>query len=117
VGESDAGTAFLEWALTYDGYRRLAGSPDDLFAVIRVGRDHYERAGEVPGWCGVDFLRAWIFWLARRDHHEGYGHLVMPGFEANRELVAVVTALRDHPDAGPRDLPPQSTASVWGGGP
>lgn len=113
--EFDARTRFLDWALTYDGYRRLAGSPDDLYAVIRVGRDHYERAGEVPRWCGVDLLRGWIFWLARRDQHEGYGHLVMPGFEANRELIAVAGALRDHSDVGPEDLPPVSTSPVWGG--
>lgn len=111
----DSGTVFLDWALTYDGYRRLASGPDDLTVLVSHGRDAYERTGEVPRWCGVDFLRGWIFWLARRDHFDGYGHLVQHGTGANRELIAVVAALRAHPDAGPEDLPPPSTAAIWGG--
>ena len=112
--ESDIGTDFLDWALSYDGYQRLAASPDDLRQVIQGGRDSYSRDGVVPTWCGVDYLRGWIFYLARQDHHEGYGHLVTSGFDANKELIAVVGALRAHCAATARDVPPAATAPVWG---
>lgn len=112
--EFDPGTEFLSWALTYNAYQRLGDGPDALTAVISVPRGEFERSGRVPAWCGVDLLRGWIFWLARKDHFEGYGHLVEPGYESNRELRSVVAALRNHPQVGADDLPPASTASVWG---
>jgi hypothetical protein len=96
---SDPREAEAEWAYTYDGYKRLAGEPRYLEAVVDVARDEYRRTGRVPPWCGVDLLRGWAFTLHRIGHfssHDVY----------DREWDAVLQAVRDHPAANPGDLPP-----------
>lgn len=96
----DATTAEVMWALRYDGYRRLAATPEDLVTLLEPARAEYERTRRVPEWCGVDLLRGWAFFLVRRDHHRGGGSL-------DDEWRAVVDALRQHPDAAGDDLPPR----------
>lgn len=95
----------LDWALGYDGYRRLAGSPAKLEKLLRSARNSYTASGRVPEWCGVDFLRGWAFYLARADYFAGGGTF-------GREWVDVLQALDGHPDAGPTDRPPRAGAAL-----
>lgn len=87
------------WALSYDGYRRLAGSPEKLDELLVGARNSYQGQGRVPKWCGVDFLRAWAFYLVRADRFHGGGTLL-------DEWDSVLNTLRGHPDATGADLPP-----------
>lgn len=91
----------LEWALQYDGYRRLANSPEKLERLLRPARNSYRSRGSVPDWCGVDLMRGWAFYLARTDHHAGGGTL-------GEEWCAVLAALSGHPDASPDEVPPSA---------
>lgn len=94
-------TTELTWALSYDGYRRLASDPTALFdRLVRPMRDEFESAGSIPDWCGVDLLRGWLFFLQREDHHGG-------GWppQLGAEWISVLYALFDHPHAGKKDRP------------
>jgi len=99
-----ASQAEVEWAHTYDGYRRLAGTPEQLTKLIQRARNSYASHRRVPNWCGVDFLRGWAFLLVREDRHHGAGSLGV-------EWEAVLDAVRRHPDALPADLPPDPSPS------
>lgn len=92
-----------DWALTYNAYERLAGSPGQLGELLASARDWYESSGQVPDWCGVDLLRGWAFYLARADYFAGGGSL-------DREWSDVLQALRQHPAAEPSDVPPPTAA-------
>ncbi|MCW2634770.1 MAG: hypothetical protein JWQ99_1137 [Blastococcus sp.] len=91
--------AQLDWALRYDGYRRLAASPETLGRLLRSARNSFAAHGVTPDWCGVDLLRGWAFYLARADHQAGGGTLA-------GEWDAVLSALSGHPAARPEDRPP-----------
>ncbi len=96
----DVTQAQIEWALTYDGYRRLASSPEKLEKVLRSARNSYVSRSAVPDWCGVDFLRGWAFYLVRADYQRRGGTL-------SEEWRAVLHALRVHPNASEGDRPPR----------
>ena len=91
----------LEWALTYNAYERLADDPNILGLLLSPLRESFRTEGYVPGWCGVDLLRGWAFYLAREDHFAGGGTL-------GREWQAVLSAIREHPAARRRDKPPRA---------
>src|SRR5665648_355806 len=58
----------IKWAVQYDGYGRLAGdhkSHEALGRLIDPAREEWRRAGRVPDWCGVDFLRGWAYFMVR----------------------------------------------------
>lgn len=93
-----------EWALSYDGYQRLASTPDKLERLLRSARNSLRAHGVVPDWCGVDFLRGWAFYLARADHQAG-------GDTLGDDWQAVLRALANHPEAGPADRPPEAPAT------
>ena len=61
----------LEFALTYDAYRRLADSPQALAPIISPIVDALAAGGGVPVWAGLDLLRGSLFYLQRRTHHWG----------------------------------------------
>ena len=90
---------FLQWAAKYNAYERLAAGPRHLEALLSGVRDEYRRTGLVHEGMGVDLLRGWAFYLFRRDHHVG-------GDTLDGEWRAVVEAVRSHPHAKRRDLPP-----------
>ena len=46
--------ALIDWAHSYNGYERIADSPERLTAVIRPMADEYDRTGVIPEWAGVD---------------------------------------------------------------
>lgn len=58
----------LEWALADE---RLAQDPAGLEHLLGPALDSFLTTGRVPGWCGVDLLRGWAFYLVRDDAAEG----------------------------------------------
>ena len=91
----------IEWAHEYDGYRRLASSPEKLEKLLQSARNSYRAHGRVPEWCGVDFLRGWAFFLVRADRHAGGGTL-------GAEWRDVLDAVNAHPEPSGTDKPPRS---------
>lgn len=91
--------AEVVWAHTYNGYDRLAQTPEALGQLIDPLRREWLSTTRVPDWCGVDLLRGWAFYLAREDRHRGGGTL-------DDEWNAVLNALRSHEAATGADRPP-----------
>lgn len=89
----------IHWAHSYDGYRRIASDSQALLRLLETARNEYRSRGRIPDWCGVDYLRAWAFYLVRADRFAGGGTL-------GDEWVAVLDAVRGHPDATGPDVPP-----------
>ncbi|MAU84674.1 MAG: hypothetical protein CME34_22980 [Gordonia sp.] len=102
-GNADYERELHDWAYRYDGYRRLAASPNQLFKVLEPVRLPYETDGEIPDWAGVDLLRGWAFYVVRAHRFSGWGELR----EEYPEIDAIADAVRLHPDAAASDLPPQ----------
>lgn len=94
--------ALIEWAHEYNGYDRVARSPERLGAVLEPLREEFQRTRVIPDWAGVDLLRAWAFWCARSHRHSG-GY--DPFTEEHPEVLAIVDALRRHPRATDSDRP------------
>lgn len=95
----------LGWALTYDGYGRMADSPESLHEVLRPAMVEYAATRRVPEWCGVDFLRAWAFYRQREHHHVGHGPIA-------EDFYDVLEAIRAHSAARESDLPPARPARL-----
>ena len=89
----------IVWAHMYDGYRRFADSGQAYERLLSLGRDEYRASRRIPHWCGVDYLRAWAFYLVRADRHMGGGTL-------GDEWDAVLEAVRHHSAASGHDVPP-----------
>ncbi|UDY24663.1 hypothetical protein [Nocardioides sp. Kera G14] len=100
--EDLATQAELEWAYTYDGYERLASSPEALWSVVAPVHEALLTTGRVPEWAGVDLLRGLAFYLVRADRHQGGGSL-------GRAWLELLDSIRAHPAAGLADLPPART--------
>lgn len=99
--------AELQWALAYNGYERIAQDPNALYNLLRPAVAAYETTGRIPDWCGVDFLRAWAFYRQREHHHVGHGPMA-------RDWNAVLEALRNHPAATAKDIPPRPRLDLTG---
>jgi uracil-DNA glycosylase len=95
----------LQWALSYDGYLRMAASPEALREVLRPAMAEYAVTGRVPEWCGVDFLRAWAFYRQREHNHVGHGPIA-------QDFYDVLEAVRGHAAAKKADLPPARSADL-----
>ena len=61
----------LEFALTYNGYMRLANDPNTLERVVRPVLKALEAEKVPPDWAGIDLLRGTLFFMQRRTHHWG----------------------------------------------
>ncbi|WP_421740700.1 hypothetical protein [Cellulomonas sp.] len=72
---TQATQAEVAWAHRYDGYGRIAGTPEELESLLEPARRAFRAGGRIPEWSGVDHLRAWAFYLARADRHAGGGTL------------------------------------------
>ncbi|MFC7405726.1 uracil-DNA glycosylase [Georgenia alba] len=94
----------VAWAREYDGYLRLAKTPEELGRLIGPARNSYLVRGQVPDWCGVDLLKGWAFFLASVDHHVG-------GDSLRAEWRDVLAAVRKRPDVYAGDNPPASKAA------
>lgn len=101
----DLTTQQVHWAHVYNGYERLARSPEALLRLLEPARDEWVRTGCIPEWCGVDFLRGWAFYTTRADRHGG-GYGLEPGGSLLAEWNAVLAALATHPAANGGDVPP-----------
>ena len=100
--EELASQAEIEWAHTYDAYARVAADPAVLWSILEPAHRELRETGQVPEWCGVDFLRAWAFFMVRADRHQGGGSL-------GRDWFTVLDAISAHPEATLQDLPPTRT--------
>ena len=94
----------IRWAHNYDGYSRIAQDPASLERLLVSARDEYRSRGDVPDWCGVDYLKSWAFYLARANRQAGAGTL-------GEEWESVLEALRRHPRASAADKPPPRTTA------
>ena len=61
----------LRFAIAYNGYERIAGSPEALFRLYEPIRKEWEESGRLPDWAGLDLLRGLLFLMAREDHMAG----------------------------------------------
>lgn len=61
--------AIMSFALTYNGYTRLADHPEALLRVVEPVIDHLRREGKAPAWAGLDLLRGALFYLQRESRH------------------------------------------------
>lgn len=61
----------LSFALTYDGHRRLADSPEELHNVVQPVLDLLAERDDVPSTAGLDLLRGSLFYLQRASRHSG----------------------------------------------
>ena len=57
----------LEFALTYDGYERLADA-EHIHQVVRPVLRAIEKNGNPPEWAGLELLRGALFVLQRNMH-------------------------------------------------
>ena len=86
----------LEFALTYDAYRRLADSPQALAPVISPIVNALEAGDGVPAWAGLDLLRGSLFYLQRRTHRWGD---VPPDQE--HHMRTLLTGIQTRSEGGP----------------
>lgn len=91
--------AEIHWAHRYNGYQRLAETPEKLGDLIEPARREWRSTNRVPDWCGVDLLRGWAFYLTREDRFSGGGTL-------GKEWDSVLDAIRHHRAATGADRPP-----------
>lgn len=76
----------LRFALTYDGYRRLAHDPNLLHGIVSPVLDDLSSSRGVQEWAGLDLLRGALFYIQRSAHHVGY---VSPDDERQMRALAV----------------------------
>jgi hypothetical protein len=88
----------LEFALSYDGYQRLAADAEALSRVVEPVLRELETGDTLPDWVGLDLLRGTLFFIQRQTHHWGD---VPP--EQERHMRRLVAAIGQHPLA--RELP------------
>lgn len=93
----------FEWAHKYNGFARLARSPENLAGVLGPLLREFECTGRIPDWAGVDLLRGWAFHLARSYRFLGHPY---PLLDEYPEFATIVEAIENHPDAKVRDRPP-----------
>ena len=93
----------IKWAAKYNGYQRLASSPEHLWDVVRLLYEALQADGCIPEWAGVDLLRGWAFFLVRSHRFSGAW---APIQEVSPEFTAILDAIRRHPGARKSDLPP-----------
>jgi len=94
--------ALIKWASKYNGYERLAHAPEGLEAVLTPLMQEYSTTERIPDWAGVDLLRGWAFYCYRAHRWSGHGFLL----EDYPEMALIVEAIRNHPGAKARDMPP-----------
>lgn len=82
-GEHATIHAALQFAHTYDAYNGILGKPSQLEALYAPFLEKFQRTKTIEPSLGVDFLRGWLFLLARTDHfNEGYWEKTEPLWRA-----------------------------------
>lgn len=105
-------SAQIDWAHQYDGYARLAGSPEALATILEPAWRQYRQTGRIPEWCGVDLLRGWAFYITRADRHGGGYDLGQGGGPMVDEWNAVLERIAKHEAVTPGETPPLPGAST-----
>lgn len=100
-------TEQIAWAHEYNGYARLAGTPEALGRLLEPAWREYRSTGRIPEWCGVDLLRSWAFYITRADRHGG-GYDLSEGGAMLGEWHAVLERISVHDGAIADDLPPMN---------
>ena len=95
-----ASQAEIDWAGSYNGYHRIAGSPEMLWGMVEPADRAVRETGAVPQWCGVDLLRAWAFGATRPE---------WPAASLGYGWFALLDAIAAHPEARFADVPPGRT--------
>lgn len=95
--------AMIKWAQSYNGYERIADDSGRLNAIYRPLAEEIASRGDLPDGLGVDLLRGWAFYLARAHRWSGGSRTLI---EHVPEIELVAEAIRRHPAAEPRDMPP-----------
>ena len=99
--DEDYERQMVAWAQKYNAYERIAES-DELQRLIIPLHEGWEASQRVPEWAGVDLLRAWAFFCARSHRWSGY----QPFLVDYPVVEAIADAIRAHPGAKKRDMPP-----------
>lgn len=69
VPSTDASfTELIAFAATYDGYTRFCSNPNEYESLFSLVEKQYFDRKEISASLGVDYLRAWLFLLYRRDY-------------------------------------------------
>ncbi len=92
----------MGWASKYNGYDRIGQCTELGMLLGQLERERRE-TNAIPAWIGVDLLRGWAFYLVRSWRWDG--HMVSI-FESYPEFEMITEAIRNHPAAKARDLPP-----------
>ncbi len=104
----DAELAVIQrFALSYDGYGRIARDPATLHRVVRPVVTAVKAGKAVPLWVALDLLRAALFYLQREGRATEYAEPVneVPMRVLVREIALHIGVLRlpdDHALAEPR---------------
>lgn len=96
--------ALIEWAHTYNGYERIASSPEALNGIIQPLLREFNRTRKIPEWAGVDLLRGWAFYVARAHRFSGGWD---PIWDEHPEFAAILDAIDAHPNSTGSDRPPR----------
>lgn len=59
---------FAKFAGTYNGYSRFCSNPNEYESLFAAAEKRYFDSNEISDSLGVDYLRAWLFLLYRRDY-------------------------------------------------
>jgi hypothetical protein len=60
--------ALIRFAGTYNGYARFCSNPNEYESLFSIVERRYFDSKEISDSLGVDYLRAWLFLLYRRDY-------------------------------------------------
>ena len=94
----------LAWAQNYNAYERIADDWVQVNRMLMPLREEWEAHQRIADWAGVDLLRAWAFYCAREACNDMYKSLL----EGYPQVEAIADAIRAHPAARPRDMPPDN---------
>jgi hypothetical protein len=59
---------FAKFASTYNGYTRFCSNANEYESLFSLVEKRYFENKEISDSLGVDYLRAWLFLLYRRDY-------------------------------------------------
>ena len=89
-GPKASSGAVHQFAHTYNGYKRIRGNENELSAVYQPHNLQFDLTGRIDKDLGIDFLRGWLFYLARQDR------IVEGSWDASEPLWrAICKAIRE----------------------
>lgn len=67
-GPASSKSDLIVFAATYNGYTRICSNPNEYESLFSLVERRYFDSKEISDSLGVDYLRAWLFLLYRRDY-------------------------------------------------